>query len=66
MTDQPKPIHNLSSRVLSLAQALDMLPAGDYAVRLVKPDLSGLSWHVEITRIEPIREMELPVRVIAA
>jgi hypothetical protein len=61
---QGRPIYNLSSRVLSLAQYLDMLAPGDYSVRLVKPDLAGLSWSVEITRVERIREMELPVRVV--
>ena len=62
---QPKPVHNLSSRVLSLAQVIDMLPAGEYALAIVKPDLPALSWHVEIVRVEQIREMELPRRVVS-
>jgi hypothetical protein len=66
MNETCKPIHDLSQRVLSLARELDRLPPGDYSVRLVKPELAGLSWHAEIIRVEPIREMELPVRVVSA
>lgn len=63
MGDQSiKPVTDLSARVVSLARALDRLPAGTFAVMLTKPDLDSLSWHVEITRVEPIREMELPKR----
>ena len=62
MSENSKPIHDLSQRVISLARVIDRLPPGDYSVRLVKPELDGLSWHAEIIRVEPIREMELPVR----
>lgn len=65
MSEQCKPTHDLSSRALSLAREIDRLPPGDYSVRLVKPDPGGLSWHAEIIRVETIREMELPVRVVA-
>ena len=41
-----------------------MLPAGTYSVQVVKPDLAALSWHVEISRVEPIHEMELARREI--
>ena len=65
MTDQLiKPIHDLSARVISLARELDRLPPGDYSVRLVKPDLPDMSWHAEIIRVEPIREMELTIRAV--
>jgi hypothetical protein len=63
-SQQGRPVYNLSQRVLSLAQAIDMLPAGDYTIQLTKPDLSALSWHAEIVRVERVREMELPKRQI--
>lgn len=66
MSEQSRPITDLSSRVISLAREIDRLPAGVYSLQLVKPDLPALSWHVEIVRVEPMREMELPVRVVAA
>lgn len=64
MTDQSRVIYNLSSRVLSLAQVIDMLPAGAYTIRLEKPDLPALSWRAEIARVETIRDMDLPRREV--
>lgn len=66
MSDQPKPVTDLSQRVISLAREIDRLPAGSYSFVLVKPDLCSLSWHVEIVRLEPIREMEIPIRSVSA
>lgn len=57
-------IYNLSPRVLSLAQMLDMLPPGEYTVKLVKPDIPGISWHAEIVRTETLRVVELAQRSI--
>jgi hypothetical protein len=59
MTDTPRPISDLSPRVVSLAREIDRLPPGDYVIRLTKCDLKALPWQAEITREEPIRVMEL-------
>ena len=59
---QPKPITDLSTRVVSLAREIDRLPAGTYTLALVKPEVVGMSWHVEIVRVEPVRVMELTKR----
>lgn len=63
---QAKPVTDLSQRVISLAREIDRLPAGEFLLVLVKPDLPSMSWHVEIVRRERIREMELPIRVTTA
>jgi hypothetical protein len=64
MAEQNLQVSDLSPRVVRLARELDRLPAGEYVVRLVKPDLAALSWHAEITRSEPIRVMELAKREV--
>lgn len=58
------PVTDLSQRVVSLAREIDRLPPGTFTLMLVKPDLPGLSWHVEIVRVEPIRTMELARREV--
>lgn len=62
MTEQR--IYNLSPRVLSLAQRLDMLPPGEYIIKLVKPEITGISWHAEIVRTETLCVVELAQRSI--
>ena len=56
-TQQPKPITDLSARVVSLAREVDRLPPGVYTISLTKPDIRSAGWQVEIVRIETIREM---------
>jgi hypothetical protein len=57
-----KTVHDISPRVTSLARVIDRLPPGKYTLSLEKPELPSLSWHVEIVRLETVREMEIPVR----
>jgi hypothetical protein len=64
-TPTPKPISDLSQRVVSLAREIDRLPPGAFTIQLTKPEMPGLSWHVEIVRLETIREMELPRREVS-
>lgn len=60
MSNDPKPVTDLSPRVVSLARAIDRLPAGgEYVIRVVKPDLAALPWSVEVERVEPIKRMML-------
>jgi hypothetical protein len=60
MTDPaPRPISDLSARVVSLAREIDRLPPGEYVIRLVKCDLKSMPWQAEIVRAESLRVMEL-------
>jgi len=52
----------LSERVVRVARELDRLPPGDYNVRIVKPDLSGMAWHVEIHRVDRVNVLDLDKR----
>lgn len=55
----PKPVHNLSPRVVQLAHIIDRLPPGTYEISLSKQDLSAQAWSVEIVRTEKISTVNL-------
>jgi len=55
----PRPVTDLSARVVSLAREIDRLPPGEYVIRLTKCELKAMPWQAEITRAEPIRTMEI-------
>lgn len=56
-------VYDLSARAISLAREIDRLGSGAWTLIVIKPDLSSLSWHVEINRVETVRTMELPKAV---
>jgi hypothetical protein len=56
---EPKPVTDLSPRVVSLARQLDRLPPGEYTIKLEKPDLKAEPWEVNIVRTEKIIDMFL-------
>jgi hypothetical protein len=56
---EPKPVTDLSPRVVSLARQLDRLPPGEYTIKLDKPDLKAQPWEVNIVRTEKIIDMFL-------
>jgi len=55
----PKPVTDLSPRVVQLARAIERLPPGNYEISLRKQDLSAQDWSVEIVRTERISTMSL-------
>jgi len=59
MSDELRPVCDLSARVVSLAREIDRLPPGEYMIMLVKGELKALPWTAEIVRTEPMRVMEL-------
>lgn len=59
MSDEPRPVQDLSARVVSLAREIDRLPPGVYVITLTKCEVKALPWQAEIQRAEPIRTMEL-------
>jgi len=58
----PKPVTDLSPRVVSLARRIDRLPPGHYTIELVKPDMRGEAWRAQITRIEDLFDLVLQPR----
>jgi hypothetical protein len=56
----PKPVTDLSPRVVQLARMLDRLPPGTYEISLSKQDLRAQDWNVEIVRTEKIVTVNLP------
>jgi hypothetical protein len=59
-SDAPKPISDLSPRVVSLAREIDRLPPGCYVITLTKPEVKALKWTAEISKApETIRTMEI-------
>ncbi len=54
-----EPVADLSSRVVSLARAIDRLPLGEYSIILVKPELETKDWIVEIMRTEYVQGLLL-------
>jgi hypothetical protein len=57
--NEPRPVSDLSARVVSLAREIDRLPPGDYVIRLTKCEVRAMPWQAEIVRTEPMRVMEL-------
>ncbi len=56
---QPKPINDLSPRVVQLARMIDRLPPGNYEISLQKQDLRAQDWSVEIVRTDKISSTNL-------
>jgi len=52
-------IVELSGEANSLAREIDRLPAGNYMIVLLKPDLKGLPWRAEILYQERLRVLDL-------
>jgi hypothetical protein len=59
-SQQPKPVTDLSARVVQLARMIDRLPPGNYDISLQKQDLNAQAWSVEIVRTEKIANVSLP------
>ena len=56
----PKPVTDLSARVVSLARELDRLPPGCYVITLTKPEVKACTWTAQISKApEAIRTMEI-------
>lgn len=55
----PRPVTDLSPRVVQLARMLDRLPPGNYEISLSKQDLRAQDWSVEIVRTEKIATVNL-------
>jgi hypothetical protein len=56
---QPKPVTDLSPRVVRLARLLDRLERdGVYLIRLEKPASDCERWKVSIDSVKTVREME--------
>jgi hypothetical protein len=54
LTQPPKPVTDLSPRVVQLARMIDNLPPGDYEISLQKQDVRAQDWSIEIVRTEKI------------
>jgi len=55
-----EPVGDISPRVVSLARAIDRLPAGrEYVITLTKPPTAGADWRASISISERVREMTL-------
>lgn len=50
----PKPITDLSPRVVELARKIDRLPPGSYEIEIIKGEVRAQDWKVEIVRTEKI------------
>jgi hypothetical protein len=59
-TPSPKPVSDLSSRVVQLARMIERLPPGNYEISLQKQELRAQDWSVEIVRTEKISSISLP------
>jgi len=59
-TTTPKPVTDLSPRVVQLARMIERLPPGCYEISLEKQELSAQDWSVEIVRTERISSANLP------
>ena len=55
----PKPVTDLSPRVVQLARMIERLPPGNYEISLSKQELRAQDWSVEIVRTEPIQKITL-------
>ena len=53
---------DLSPRAISLARAIDRLPAGEYSIVLVKPEIEAKEWVVEINKMENLQNLVLKRR----
>lgn len=58
----PKPVTDLSPRVVHLARMLERLPPGNYEISLSKQELSAQDWNIEIVRTERIATVSLSRR----
>lgn len=61
--DNPKPVTDLSPRVVELARFIDRLPPGTHLIELEKPEVRALDWNVVVSRKELNRRMSLPKRI---
>lgn len=56
-------VQSVSHRALSIALAIDRLPAGyEYNLHIAKPEMRALEWQVEIVREERLQTMKLMYR----
>jgi len=46
----------ISQRAIQAARVLDRLPAGEYMVRVVKPDMEAASWRFEVDRLDHVQK----------
>lgn len=59
LTNEARPITDLSRQAVQIGRILDRLPPGQaYLIQVVKPDLHSLPWRIEVSRFELIRRME--------
>jgi hypothetical protein len=55
----PKPVTDLSPKVISLARMIDRLPPGDYAIRVIKGQDKAAPWHTEISGAGTVRVVDI-------
>lgn len=61
---ETKPVTDLSSKVVSVARAIDRLPPGEYAVKIIKPTSKTGSWIISIDSVTQVQTMTVPARMI--
>lgn len=54
---------DLSPRVVQLARIIDRLPAGQFDIRLIKPEDKTTGWRVQVVQPVTIREATLTKQV---
>ena len=61
--DQPKPVTDLSPKVVSMARAIDRLPPGEYSINLKKPTSKHESWNISIDEVKRVQTLTVPHNV---
>jgi len=51
---------DVSRRALSIARVIDRLPAGNFSIILLKPDIKTDNWRVEIRQSSTVQILDLP------
>ena len=59
LTQSPRPVTDLSPRVVQLARMIDNLPSGVFEITIQKGEVRAQDWKVEIVRTEKISSVNL-------